>query len=153
MYLKKLDFICLTHMNRLVLIFRCWLLKKTLVITTNLNNPESVSVCVYKDYEVKIKMVQEQWRQLKVEFLMGYEKWKLLFSWGDEPLWEGCLVEGWANFWLVAGLSPIPPVGKTLCVVARFLAVSISLTTEKLYCSESRKSLSPQLFFEVSYHT
>ena len=28
--------------------------------------------CVYKEYEVKIKMVQEQWLQLKVKFLLDY---------------------------------------------------------------------------------
>ena len=35
--------ICLVHMNRINLISCYWLLKKTLVITTNLNNPESAS--------------------------------------------------------------------------------------------------------------
>ena len=33
----------LRHMNRLVLIFCRWLLKKTLVITSNLTNPKSAS--------------------------------------------------------------------------------------------------------------
>ena len=28
--------------------------------------------CVYKEYEIKIKMVQQQWLQLKMEFLLGY---------------------------------------------------------------------------------
>ena len=27
---------------------------------------------VYKKYEIKTKMVQEQWLQLKIKFLMGY---------------------------------------------------------------------------------
>ena len=27
---------------------------------------------MYKDYDVKIKMVQEQWLQLKMTFLLGY---------------------------------------------------------------------------------
>ena len=27
---------------------------------------------VYKKYEVKIKIVQEQWLQLKMKFLLGY---------------------------------------------------------------------------------
>ena len=39
--MKKLDVICLTPKNHLILILCCWLLKKTLVITTNLTNPES----------------------------------------------------------------------------------------------------------------
>ena len=33
---------CLTPKNCLILILCCWLLKKTLVIMTNLTNPESV---------------------------------------------------------------------------------------------------------------
>ena len=28
--------------------------------------------CVYKEYEVKIKMVQEQWLWLEIEFLLDY---------------------------------------------------------------------------------
>ena len=28
--------------------------------------------CVYKKYEVKIEMVQEQWLELKILFLLGY---------------------------------------------------------------------------------
>ena len=41
-------------MNRRVLISCCWLLKKTLVITTNLTNPESASVQTssYREYTV-----------------------------------------------------------------------------------------------------
>ena len=27
---------------------------------------------MYKDYKVKIKMLQEQWLQLKMKFLLGY---------------------------------------------------------------------------------
>ena len=28
--------------------------------------------CVYKEYGVKIKMVEEQWLQLKMKLLLGY---------------------------------------------------------------------------------
>ena len=28
--------------------------------------------CAYKEYEVKIKMVHEQWLHLKIHFLLGY---------------------------------------------------------------------------------
>ena len=28
--------------------------------------------CVYKEYEVKIKMVQEQWLWLEIKFLLDY---------------------------------------------------------------------------------
>ena len=46
--------------------------------------------CVYKEYKVKTKMVQEQLLQLKMKFLLGYFYWVfigffigLLFSGGD----------------------------------------------------------------------
>ena len=45
--------------------------------------------CVYcKDYEVKIKMVQEQWLQLRVKFF-GIIKWKLSFSGGEDKNFVG----------------------------------------------------------------
>ena len=28
--------------------------------------------CIYKEYEIKTKMMQKQWLQLKMEFLGGY---------------------------------------------------------------------------------
>ena len=28
--------------------------------------------CVFKEYDIKIKMVQEQWLHLKMKFLLGY---------------------------------------------------------------------------------
>ena len=28
--------------------------------------------CVYKEYEIKTKIVQEHWLQLKIKFLLGY---------------------------------------------------------------------------------
>ena len=36
--------------------------------------------CVSIECEVKTKMVQEQWLQLKMKFLLGYLTWKLSFS-------------------------------------------------------------------------
>ena len=38
-------------------------------------------ICVSKEYEIKTKMEQEQWLQLKMLFLLGYNfiTWKLLF--------------------------------------------------------------------------
>ena len=37
--------------------------------------------CVYKAYEVQMKMVQEQWLQLKVKFLLSYNM-KIVIKWG-----------------------------------------------------------------------
>ena len=37
--------------------------------------------CVYKEYEGKIKMVEEQWLQLKMKFLLGYNM-KIVIYWG-----------------------------------------------------------------------
>ena len=36
---------------------------------------------VYKEYEGKIKMVQDQWLQLKMMFLLGYNM-KIVIYWG-----------------------------------------------------------------------
>ena len=41
--------------------------------------------CVQKEYEAKLKMVQEQWLQLKVNFYWGITR-KLLFDKGNESL-------------------------------------------------------------------
>ena len=37
-------------------------------------------ICMYKEYEIKIKMVHEQWLQLKM-FLLGYSM--KIVSWRD----------------------------------------------------------------------
>ena len=70
-------------------------------------------ICVYKEYEVKVKMVQEQWLQIKVNFL-------LLFNGGGGGELICGLVEGgvyWRGFsqvgdeqifWLVGENDPIP---------------------------------------------
>ena len=70
--------------------------------------------CVYKEYKVKTKMVQEQLLQLKMKFLLGYFYWVfigffigLLFSGGDWALVGG------VNWGGGGGLTH-PPVGKTL---------------------------------------
>ena len=58
--------------------------------------------CVYKEYKVKIKIMKEQWLQLKMKFLMDYNM-KIV----NLMLFIFILVE--------RGLPPpIPPVGKNL---------------------------------------
>ena len=44
--------------------------------------------CVYKEYEGKIKMVQEQWLQLIMKLLLGWNM-KLLFTKGEWTFGEG----------------------------------------------------------------
>ena len=39
----------------------------------------------YKEYKVKIKMVQEQWLQLKMKFLLDFNM-KIIIEWGG---WRG----------------------------------------------------------------
>ena len=79
--------------------------------------------CLSKVYEIKTKMEQVQWLQLKMLFLLSYNL-KLLLS----RDWGGWLLVGftglgnfsrwggeWASFWLVGGTPPpSAPVGKTL---------------------------------------
>ena len=89
--------------------------------------------CVSKEYEIKTKFEQEQWLQLKLLFLLGYDlkivvNWegKLTFGarggggakiwWGGVYLGKGIFLGGggWPNFRLVEGDSQ--PIGKTLHV-------------------------------------
>ena len=44
---------------------------KNNILKTSIKLKISVT-CVYREYKVKIKMVQEQWLQLKMKFLFGY---------------------------------------------------------------------------------
>ena len=67
--------------------------------------------CVSKEYEGKTKIVQQQWLQLEITFLLGYS----LKSGGIDFWCEGDFSR-WGNeqSFSLGGDSPIPPVGKTL---------------------------------------
>ena len=52
--------------------------------------------CVYKEYEIKIKMVQEQRLQLKMKFLLNY---KIILV-GEIDLWWRKTAEGRRYFQL-----------------------------------------------------
>ena len=90
---------------------------------------KSSITCLYKGYKVKMKMAQEEWLQLKIKILYGYNI-KLLFKgankllmWGNKNLvgtiysgaaktrFLACL--GGSHFQLVGGL-PHSLAGKTL---------------------------------------
>ena len=45
-------------------------------------------ICVCKEYEVKIKLVQEKWLLRNMKIFLGYNK-KLLFIGENEPLMKG----------------------------------------------------------------
>ena len=47
----------------------------------NINKTKISATCVYKMFEVKMKIVQEQRQQLKMKFLLGYNM-KVLFRKG-----------------------------------------------------------------------
>ena len=71
-------------------------------------------ICVYKEYEVKVKMVQEQWLQIKVNFLLlfnggGGGRINLWFGGGGGVYWRGFSQVGDEQiFWLVGENDPIP---------------------------------------------
>ena len=48
----------------------------------------------YKEYEVKTKMVQEQWLQLKMKFLFGYNVKIVMQGEGGEEGWRN-----WPHLW------------------------------------------------------
>ena len=57
--------------------------------------------CEHKEYEVKIKVVQEQWLHLKMKFLLGYNM-KIIIWWGYFSRWRE-----WPIFQLVGGGIPL----------------------------------------------
>ena len=69
--------------------------------------------CVYKEYEVKIKMVQELLLQLKMSYNMkAVILWGINLCWGGEIqiLWRG---ESTGRFFLVGGMSKFLAGGQT----------------------------------------
>ena len=73
--LKRSDFDHLYHFKAKKTFFENWTSIKIKISST----------CVYEEYEVKIKMVQEQWLQLKMKFY-SVITWKLLSN-GGINLW------------------------------------------------------------------
>ena len=80
--------------------------------------------CVYKEHQVKTKMVQEQWLQLKRSFHWVIT-WKLLLSegikiWRVESTRRGEIFSRgeWASFQLVGDSLYTPSAGKPLTVNA-----------------------------------
>ena len=63
-------------------------------------------ICVLKEYEIKIKMVEEQLIQLKMTFLF-FHRVELTFAGEGVKIWwaKGKL----ANFWLVWGEGGLLP--------------------------------------------
>ena len=96
-----------------ILTIQTFLKAKNSILQHSVNTEPLIKIkismtCVSKEYkiEIKIKMVQEQWRKLEMTFLVGY----------NLKIWRGggfFQVGEWANF-LVGETLPIPPVGKTL---------------------------------------
>ena len=79
---------------------------------------------LYKEYEVKIKMVQEQWLQLKMNFLLDYNM-KIVMQ-----LWEltfGGMESNGRNFsrWGEGGYSQLSPT-TNMCLL-RWLQVVTEL--------------------------
>ena len=87
-------------------------------------------ICVLKEYEIKTKMVQEQWLQLKM-FLLG----RIYFWWKGIKIWLGG--GEWANF-LLLGDSSIRPVGKTLCKLCQqvFIYNEVAPCTSHTSCAK-----------------
>ena len=84
---------------------------------TSINIKISIT-CVYKEHEIKTKMVQEQWLQIKMKLT-----WKMLFSareinlwWEEKKFGGGSLMRGiflglgeMNKFWLLQGACPHRP--------------------------------------------
>ena len=66
-------------------------------------------LCISKDHEIKTKMVQEQWLQIKMTFIFFY--WvELIFSGEQIKVWWGGA--GMRKILARWGAPPFPPVGE-----------------------------------------
>ena len=113
---------------------------------------------VYKEYEVKMKVLQEQWLLLKKKFYQVI-KWKLLFSgieWtfgGGESTGVGKFLEQAGNvskFWASRGTPPptIPSVGETLFSIPS-VEETLLITIFFRFCSMTQQQI--QLHFPHLY--
>ena len=72
--------------------------------------------CVPKEYDIKTKMVQEQWLQLKMMFLLGYNLVGRESNFWGKVYWEGRGIfqvgeNDWIFDWWEGGVpdhSPLP---------------------------------------------
>ena len=68
--------------------------------------------CLYKEYEVKIKIVHERWLQLKMKLLLIYNN-KITFEWGQINLWwmesTGEIFPGGGMSKFLTGEGDFPP--------------------------------------------
>ena len=87
-------------------------------------------ICVSKEYEIKTKMVQEEWLQLKMTFLFfcwveltfggeGRDEWAIFFGWGETP--------------------PIPPVRKTLYIYIYYTYAYIKGLCQQVFIYKLQK--------------
>ena len=103
-------------------------------------------ICVSKEYEIKTKMVQEQWLQLKMTFLFFY--WVEL-TFGGEGIkiwWEGGRGGGMSKFLAGGGTPPIPPVGKTRYYIYIYIYIYTHIHYTHIYYTYTyRKELCQQV--------
>ena len=95
--------------GRVLLIFQTFLKAKTAICRYwTLIKIKISATCVCKEYEGKMKTVQEQWLQLKMKLFLVYNIkmviwWKggggLTFGAGNKNLVEGCTGGRWSDFW------------------------------------------------------
>ena len=87
-------------------------------------------ICVLKEYEIKTKMVQEQWLQLKMMFLFFY--WVELTFGGREKKFGGEAVNEQIFGWWVDTF--ILPVGKTLYKLCQLVFIYNEEATSYTSC-------------------
>ena len=91
------------------------------------NENQNFHASVSKEYESETKIEQEQWLQLKMLFLLGYNflfngegeltlMWRIKIWWWGESIVRGNFLSGrggggggWANIWLVWGDFTLSP--------------------------------------------
>ena len=86
-----------------------WKLKTTFCEYWTSIKIKIIMICVSEEYEIKTKMVQEQWLQLKMTFLFFFIGLNWLLVGGNKNL----VGRGWMRKFLVGGETPpFPQYGK-----------------------------------------
>ena len=121
----------------------------------NFHKTKISMTCVYKQYEVKMKMVQKQQLHLKMKFLLGYNM-QIVIYWGDKNLmghfswWRGMNKLFASAGGGRRGRGPILPVGKTLQAAIWFYSRVPIFKTNNLQKETGYPRLARMIEFEWS---
>ena len=125
-------------MNCLVVISCCWLLKKTLVIATNLTNPESASArCRITRYSLQNSLVSRCCRSCSLQKITSYSLQNSLVTRCKKSLVSRCKIRSL----LVAEVAPCKKSLVTRCKIYSLLVAEVNRCKNSLVARCKIRSL------------